>query len=322
MPLVLLSGQIHDDGMAVFEARPDVTIREMEDNEAATFMRDLPDADALLIRTSLLPAEAIGVADRLRVVSRHGVGYDNIPVDALTAKGIPLALAVGANADSVAEHVFYLILSIAKGGPANDAAVRNGEWNVRNRMPAFDIGGRTLLLIGFGRVGRSVTRVAKAFSMRVIAFDPAVGAEAMAEAGVEKTDDWRDVLAEVDVVSLHTPRLPETENMIGAAELRSMKSDAILINTSRGGLIDEYALALALQKGQLAGAGIDTFADEPPPGASPLLNCERAILSPHIAGLTREAGARLSVYAARNVLAAIDGQLDPAVVVNPSVLTT
>ena len=144
----------------------------------------------------------------------------------------------------------------------------------------------------------------------------------MAAAGAEKVDDWRKVLPDVDVISLHTPRLPETENMIAAAELAAMKSDAILINTSRGGLIDEFALAEALNEGQLAGAGIDTFADEPPPGASPLLNCGRAILSPHIAGLTREAGARLSVYAARNVLAALDGRLDPAVVVNPSVLAT
>ncbi|MCB1497871.1 MAG: 3-phosphoglycerate dehydrogenase, partial [Bauldia sp.] len=111
-----------------------------------------------------------------------------------------------------------------------------------------------------------------------------------------------------------------TENMIAAAELEAMRSDAILINTSRGGLIDEFALADALHEGQLAGAGIDTFADEPPPGASPLLNCDRAILSPHVAGLTREAGARLSVYAARNVVAALDGRLDPDVVVNRSVL--
>ncbi len=321
MPLVLISGQIHDDGMAVFAARPDVTVHEMEESDTASFVRELAAADALLIRTARLPPEAIAVADRLVVVSRHGVGYDNIPVDALTAKGVPLALAVGANADTVAEHVFYLMLSIAKRGPANDKAVREGDWDVRNSLSAFDLGGRTLLIIGFGRVGRSVARVARAFSMRVIAYDPMVASGDMAEAGAEKVDDWRRVLSDVDVISLHTPRLPETENMIAAAELEAMKSDAILINTSRGGLIDEYALAEALNEGQLAGAGIDTFIDEPPPVASPLLNCDRVILSPHVAGLTREAGARLSVYAARNVLAALDGRLDPDVVVNPSVLS-
>jgi D-3-phosphoglycerate dehydrogenase len=320
MPLVLLSGQIHDDGMAVFAERPDITVRDLEDTDIATFVRELAEADALLIRTATLPAEAIVAASRLRVVSRHGVGYDNIPVDALTAKGIPLALAVGANAETVAEHVFYMMLAIAKDGPANDKAVRDGNWHVRNSLTAFDLGGRTLLLVGFGRVGRAAAKIARAFSMRVVAYDPMVGADEMAAAGAEKVEDWRSILPDVDVVSLHTPRTPETENMIGAAELEAMRRDAILINTSRGGLIDEYALAEALHEGQLAGAGIDTFLDEPPPGASPLLNCDRAILSPHVAGLTREAGARLSVYAARNVVAALDGRLDPDVVVNPSVL--
>ncbi|MCB1494415.1 MAG: hydroxyacid dehydrogenase, partial [Bauldia sp.] len=289
MPLVLLSGQIHDDGMAVFAERPDITLRDLEDADTATFVRELAEADALLIRTAQLPAEAIATADRLRVVSRHGVGYDNIPVDALTAKGVPLALAVGANAEAVAEHVFFLMLAIAKDGAANDRAVRDGNWQVRNSLTAFDLGGRTLLLVGFGRVGRAVARIARVFSMRVLAFDPMIAAGEMAAAGAEKVEDWRAVLPEVDVVSLHAPRMPETENMIAAAELEAMRSDAILINTSRGGLVDEYALAGALREGQLAGAGIDTFLDEPPPGASPLLNCDRAILSPHVAGLTREA---------------------------------
>lgn len=320
MARVLVSGTIHDDGMAALRARSDVEIVQMPDGEPATFLDMLPDADALLIRTASLLPEAIATADRLKVVSRHGVGYDNVSVDALTAKGIPLAVAVGANAETVAEHVFYLMLAVAKQGLANDRAVRDGRWDVRNNPSAFDIGGRTLLIAGFGRVGRAVARIAAAFSMRVLAFDPMVGAADMEAAGAGKVDDWRAVLPEVDVISLHTPRLPETENMIGAAELAAMKPDAILINTSRGGLIDELALADALNAGKLAGAGIDTLLDEPPLPGSPLLGCDRVVLSPHMAGLTREAGARLSLYAARNVIAALDGRLDPAVVINRDVL--
>lgn len=320
MARVLISGDIHDDGTAVLKARPDIEIVAMPDEEPETFKAMLADADALLIRTARLPAEAVAGAERLKIVSRHGVGYDNIPVPALTEKGVPLALAIGANAETVAEHVFYLMLSIAKFGPSYDKAVRDGFWNDRNRLVAFDIGGRTLLLIGFGRVGRAVARLARAFAMRVLAHDPAVGADDMAAAEVEKVDDWRAVLPEVDVVSLHTPRLPETENMIGAAELAAMREEAILINTSRGGLIDENALAEALNDGKLAGAGIDTFLDEPPPHGHPLLGCDRAILSPHSAGLTKEAAARLSIYAARNIIDALDGRLDPAYVVNQSVL--
>lgn len=320
MPQVLLSGRLHEDGMAVFAARPDVTLVEMPDGNAATFAAMLPDADALLIRTAQLPADVITGADRLMVVARHGVGYDNIPVDALTAKGVPLALAIGANRDTVAEHVFYMMLSIAKHGPAYDRAVRQGAWDDRARLKAFDITGRSLLLIGFGRIGRTVARIAQVFSMPVLAFDPAVSAQDMADAGAQKVEDWRAVLPEVDVVSLHVPWLPETDNMIGADELAAMKPEAILINAARGGLIDEVALTAALNEGHLAGAGIDTFRDEPPPAGSPLLGCDRAILSPHVGGLTRESAARLSVYSARNVLAALDGQLDPEVVVNTSVL--
>jgi D-3-phosphoglycerate dehydrogenase len=320
MARVLVSGTIHDDGIAALRARQDVEIVQMPDAEPARFLGMLPEADALLIRTAPLPPEAIAAAGRLKVVSRHGVGYDNIPVAALTARGIPLALAVGANADTVAEHVFFLMLTVAKQGLANDKAVRDGAWDVRNSLTAFDIGGRTLLIAGFGRVGRAVARIAAAFSMRVLAHDPMVGAADMAAAGVEKIDDWRAVLPEVDVITLHTPRLPETENMIAAAELAAMKPEAILINTSRGGLIDEYALAEALNAGKLAGAGIDVFLDEPPLHGSPLLGCDRAVLSPHTAGLTREAGARLSLYAARNVLDALDGRLDPSVVLNREVL--
>jgi D-3-phosphoglycerate dehydrogenase / 2-oxoglutarate reductase len=320
MPRVLISGTIHDDGLAVLQGRPDLEIVTIPDEAPATFMAMLADADALLIRTAPLPAEAVAGAERLRIVSRHGVGYDNIPVHALSARGIPLALAVGANADSVAEHVFYLMLSVAKFGPGYDKAVRDGFWDDRNRPVGFDIGGRTLLLIGFGRVGHSVARVAKAFSMRVMAHDPAFSAADMAAAGAEKVDDWRAVLPEADVISLHVPRMPETENMIAAAELAAMREEAILINTSRGGLIDEQALADALNDGNLAGAGIDTFLEEPPRRGSPLLACDRVILSPHNAGLTKEAGARLSVYAARNILDALDGRLDPSHVVNTSVL--
>ena len=156
--------------------------------------------------------------------------------------------------------------------------------------------------------------------MRVVAHDPYVSAEAMRADGVDKADDWRAALAAVDVVSLHVPRSPATENMIGAAELRLMRPDAILVNTSRGGLIDEAALAAALGAGLLAGAGIDVFADEPPAPGNPLLAADRVLLSPHSAGVTREAMSRLSRYSAENVLAALDGRLDPAVVANPSVL--
>jgi D-3-phosphoglycerate dehydrogenase len=321
MPRVLLSGKLHPDGMAVLKARDDIILVEMESEDPAEFVAKLPDADALLIRTAILPREALVSTRRLKVVSRHGVGYDNVPVDALTAKGIPLAVVGGIHSTTVAEHAMFLLLALAKAGLRYDRAVRSGDWTAsRARLEAFELSGRTLLLIGFGRIGRALASRAQALGMTVLAFDPNVPEAAMAEAGVAKVADWREALPEVDALSLHVPRLPETENMIGAAELARMRPSALIVNTSRGGLIDEAALAAALQEGRVGGAGIDTFDEEPPRADNPLFASDRAILSPHIAGLTKEAMARLSVAAAENVLAGLDGRLDPTLVVNAAVL--
>lgn len=321
MPRVLLSGKLHRDGMAVLRARQDLTLVEMEGDGPDEFVAKLPEADALLIRTAPLPREALVNAGRLKIVSRHGVGYDNVPVDALTGMGVPLAVVGGIHSSTVAEHAMYLMLAAAKAGLRCDRAVRSGDWTgSRARLEAFELSGRTLLLLGFGRIGRALARRAAAFGMTVTAYDPNVPEAAMAAEDVTKVEDWRAVLPAVDVVSLHLPRLPETENIIAAAELAAMKPSAILINTSRGGLIDEAALAAALAAGEIAGAGIDTFDEEPPRSDNPLMTSDRVVLSPHIAGLTQEAMARLSVAAAENVLAGLDGRLDPALVINPEVL--
>ena len=320
MPRVLLSGRIDDAGMAVLRARSGLVIEEMANSRPEDFLARLPDADALLIRLAFLPGEAIVNAGRLKVVSRYGVGYDNVPLDALTAKGVPVTVVGPVHTDTVAEHAFFLMLALAKAAVRHDAATRGGGWNIRTDPQAVDLSGKTLLVIGLGRIGRSLARRAAAFDMRVVAADPNVSPAEMAAIGVAKADDWRAALSEADFVSLHAPRLPDTERMIGAAELGSMKATAFVVNTARGGLIDETALAAALAAGTIAGAGIDVFENEPPPGDHPLFASERVILSPHVAGLSREANARIAVTAAENILAGLDGRLDPALVVNKSVL--
>jgi D-3-phosphoglycerate dehydrogenase / 2-oxoglutarate reductase len=320
MPRVLISGSIHKSGIDLLRSRPGVEVTEMPDDSKNSFAQYLSGADALLIRTASLPVEAVEAADRLKVVSRHGVGYDNIPVAALTRKGIALALVGNLNSEAVAEHVFFLMLSLARNAIVNDRSVRIGAWAERDKLEALELAERTLLLIGFGRIGRAVASLALAFKMRVLAYDPYVSRPDAAALGVTKTDDWRTSLSDADIVSIHVPRSAETENMIGAAELARMKPTAFLINTARGGLVDEAALADALAAGRIRGAGIDVFNDEPPRRDNPLLASEKVILSPHIAGLTRESSARLGVAAAENVLAGLDGRLDPRLVVNPEVL--
>jgi D-3-phosphoglycerate dehydrogenase / 2-oxoglutarate reductase len=320
MPRVLISGQIDEAGMAVLRARPGLVIEEMANSRPEDFLARLPEADALLLRIAFLPGEAIVNANRLKVVSRYGVGYDNVPLDALTAKGVAVTVVGPVHTDTVAEHAFFLILALAKAGLRQDAAMRTGGWNIRTTPQAVDLAGKSLFIIGFGRIGRSLARRASAFDMQIIAHDPNVSAAEMAAVGVAKADDWRQALAQADFVSLHAPRLPDTERMIGAAELRSMKPTAFIVNTARGGLIDEAALAAALAAGTIAGAGIDVFEEEPPPRDHRLFASDRVILSPHVAGLTREANVRIAVTAAKNILAGLDGRLDPELVVNKSVL--
>ncbi|NNG04939.1 MAG: hydroxyacid dehydrogenase [Inquilinus sp.] len=320
MAHILLTGRIHPAGMALLEARGDVTLESIDDPTEAEFVARLPEADALIVRTAILPPSAVAATTRLKVVSRHGVGYDNVPVDALTARRIPLTVVGNVNAVTVAEHAMFFILALAKRCRSYDRAVRDGGWAIRDSFAATELDGKTLLIMGFGRIGREVAKRAAAFDMRPVAYDPHVDAGAMAEAGVEKADDWRAALVAADFVTLHLPRTPETVGMIGAGDLAAMKPTAYLVNTARGGLVDETALAEALRAGRIAGAGIDTFDREPPAADHPLLGLDGVLLSPHTAGLTEECAARMGLATARNALDGIDGRLDPELVVNRDVL--
>lgn len=320
MTHVLVSGKVHPDGIALLRARQGVTVEQMETGAAATFVARLPEADALLIRTAPLPAAAVEQAGRLRIVSRHGVGYDNLPLALLTARRIPVTVIGNAGSVAVAEHTLYAMLALAKQGFRFDRAVRENDWELRNRLSPGDLEGQTLLILGLGRIGRAVARRAAAFDMRILGFDPALDRDAAAELGVSRVDDWRAALPEADFVTLHLPRTPATDGMIGARELAAMRPAAFLINTSRGGLVDEAALAAALAEGRIAGAAIDTLESEPPPPDHPLLQSDRVLLSPHVAGLSQNAARRMSLAAAANILAALDGTLDPATVINPEVL--
>jgi D-3-phosphoglycerate dehydrogenase len=278
-------------------------------------------SDALLIRYGVLSAADIMNAARLRVVSRHGVGCDNLPVQELSARGIPVTVVGSVTAGSVAEQTMAMLLCAAKKVVQYDLAVRNGNWSVRDSLSISDLAGKTLLLLGFGRIGREVSRRARAFDMDVLIFDPFVSAEAALAEGVTKVNDWRSVLGRVDVLSIHLPLSPETRNIIDASVLAAMRPTAILLNAARGGLVDETALFEALTTHMSAGAaGLDTFLTEPPPLNAPLLGLSNVVLSPHSAALTEEAAKRMGVVAAQNVIAGLEGRLDPALIFNRKAL--
>lgn len=319
MPHVLVAGRIHDDGIALLRTAPGITFDLVEEVTPEAFLPFLSRADAMVIRTQPLTAPVIAGAVRLKFVSRHGVGYDGVDMEALTRHGIVFAVAGDVNSRSVAEHTLMLILALAKRALAYDAATRTGQWAKRNDLSAVELAGRTLLLMGFGRIGRHVAAMAQAFGMRVLAFDPFLDAATIRAAGAEPVDDLPAALAAADVVSLHMPRAGGVP-LIGADELARMKPSALLVNTARGGLVDEDALVAALASGRLGGAGLDVFLEEPPPADHPLLASDKVVLSPHCAGLTRESSIRTAVAACQNVLDFFAGQLDPALVVNKAVL--
>jgi D-3-phosphoglycerate dehydrogenase len=275
-------------------------------------------AEGLVIRTQPLTADILALAPTLRVVSRHGVGYDAVDVGALTARGIPLAIVGEVNARSVAEHAMALMLAAAKELRPMDRAVRSGAWGDRAGYGGRELFGKRLLIVGYGRSGRLVARLAAAFGMAVDAYDPFLDAAAVAGESARLVDDLGAALAAADVVTVHAPKGERA--ILGAAELARLKPGAILVNTARGGVVDEAALAAALDDGRVAAAGLDVIAAEPPGPADPLLARDATLLTPHVAGLSRESIEAMAVVSVRNVLDFFAGRLDPALVVNRDAL--
>ena len=313
MARVLVAGAIDPAGVERLRAAPGVTVDYIEDTAPDAFHGRLAGAEGLLIRTQPVTADVIAAAPALRVVARHGVGYDSVDGAALAARGIPLTIVGDVNSASVAEQAMMLLLAAAKRAIAADAAVHAADWGWRDRREAQELAGRTLLLLGYGRIGRRMAKLADAFGMRVLAHDPHLPAP-WPEGPARPAPDLGAALAEADAVSLHLPG--SARPVLGAGEIAAMKPGAILVNTSRGGAVDEAALAHALDEGHLAAAGLDVFAEEPPGPDNPLLGLGNVILSPHIAGLTAEAARRMAEDAAQNILDFFAGRLDPARIVN------
>jgi D-3-phosphoglycerate dehydrogenase len=266
---------------------------------AGALAGELADAEALIVRSATrVTPELLAGAARLRVVGRAGVGVDNIDLDAATLRGVLVMNTPGGNAVSVAEHTLALLLALARGVPHLNAALHAGRWE-KSGAPGSELRGKTLGLVGLGRVGAEVARRARAFEMRVAAADPYVSEKAAQESGVELLPLDR-LLGQADYVSLHAALSPATEKMINAATLAKMKRGARLINTARGELVDEAALAAALRSGHLAGAALDVFAVEPPRD-SPLLGLESVVATPHVAGSTEEAQEEVGCQIAQQV---------------------
>jgi len=315
VPHLLIAGKIHDDGIALLKAAKGVTYDYVTEISHDSYAPLIEKADGLVIRTQPLPADTIAKGSNLKIVSRHGVGYDAVDVPAINARGIPLAIIGDVNSRPVAEHAMMLMLALAKKVRAYDAATRVGPWGYRNSFEAIELHEKNLLVVGFGRIGRHVAKMASGFGMTIYAFDPFQSNEAIKQGGAEPISDLKAGLALADFVTVHVP-MSGGQAVIGTEELACMKKSALIVNTARGGLIDEGALHQALKSGQIAGAGLDVFLEEPPPANHPLFASEKVILSPHSASLTAESAIRMAVMSVKNALDYFDAKLDPALVVN------
>lgn len=305
---VLALDPIHEAGLALLKARRDVELIHLLEPTAESIDREMVSAEALILRGRRLPSEAFEKAKRLKIVSRHGVGCDNLDLPQLEARGIAVAVSADANLVSVAEHAFALMLAAAKNLVVADRAVREGDFARRGAMGACEIAGRVVLVVGFGRIGRAFAERAAAFGATVRVSDPFLPADA--EFPFERVFDLDEALGGADVVSLHVPLASETARFFDAHKLARMKHGAILVNTARGGIVDEPALVEALDARRPAFYATDVLAEEPPAADNPLLGRADVILSPHSAAMTAEGVERMATGAAQNVLDFIDGCLD------------
>jgi glycerate dehydrogenase len=279
----------------------------------ATVVARARGAEVVVTNKTRLPADALAALDGLRLIAVLATGYDNVDVAAARARGVTVCNVPAYATDSVAQHVFALLLEIAQRPAAHDAAIRDGAWQRSGEFTFWlsaplELAGRTLGIVGYGRIGQRVAALAHAFGMNVLCATRSTGARAAPSSGPLAFVPLARLLAESDVVSLHCPLTPETERMIDAAALACMRDDAILINTARGRLIDEDALAAALRSGRLAGAGLDTLSREPPPPDHPLLSAPRCVLTPHMAWASLAARRRLMLATAENIRAFVQGR--------------
>jgi D-3-phosphoglycerate dehydrogenase len=302
---VLVAEKLASEGVELLRADHEVDIRVGLSHEA--FLDALPKYDALLVRSGVrVDADAIAAGQRLLVIGRAGVGVDNIDLATATAAGIIVVNAPTGNTVAAAEHTLALMLALARHVPAADASMRSGAWE-RSTFMGRELVDKTLGVIGLGKIGMAVASRARALGMNVVGHDPYVTNEAAALHGI-KAMPFAEILLIADVLTVHVPKTKDTTNLISAAELAVMKSDALVINVARGGVIDESALAQALTAGTIAGAAVDVFSSEPPEPDNPLRNAPNLILTPHLGASTEEAQTRVAVEACEQVRDVLAGR--------------
>ena len=311
MKKILIIQPIHEEGINLLKNNSNFEY-EVVDNVDTEFLKSkIKDCDGISIRTAKLSGDVIEAANNLKIISRHGVGYDNIDLEVSKKKDITLAITATANAVAVAEHVMFMILNISKRGSLYDKTVKSGKFNERNKLPkTVELWNKNILIAGFGRIGQALIKRCLGFEMNVFVFDPFVSKEFIEKRGGTKVDNLSETSKDMDAMSLHIPLNDETKNIINYELLKSMKKNCIIINAARGGIVNEVDLDRALNENLIFGAGLDVFETEPPAENNPLLKNKKVFLSPHTAAFTEECMTRMGKETIQNIFDFFDGSLE------------
>jgi D-3-phosphoglycerate dehydrogenase len=308
---------IHNEGLKILDDNKNFEYEIIDDVTEENLIKKIHLYDGVSLRVSKLSNNLLSKAIKLKVISRHGVGYDNVDTSYLKKNNITLLITATANAIAVSEHVFYLMLTISKNFLNLDNEVRIGNFKKNmNKFETFELHNKEILIAGFGRIGKNLIKKCLGFDMKVKVFDPFIDKKVISEMGGEKTDNFDEALTTLDFLSVHMPLNNSTKNLIDLKKMKTMKKTSVIINTARGGIINETDLNQALNEKIILAAGLDVFATEPINLDNPLLKNKRIILSPHTAALTNECKIRMGKETAQNIIDFFEKKINKKMLVN------
>ena len=316
MKNILIIQPIDKSGIEILENHSDYNFEIIDGTDLEEIKKKIIECDGISIRTAKLPAEVIRGAKNLKIISRHGVGYDNIDLEAAKEKNVTISITATANAVAVAEHVMFMLLNVSKRKDMYDKTVKSGRFNDRNKLPkTIELWNKNILIMGFGRIGKSLIKRCIGFEMNVYVYDPFVSKEEIESLGGKKIEDLKEGVKKMDALTLHMPLNEKTKNIINYEVLKNMKKNCIIINASRGGIINESDLNKSLNENKIFGAGLDVFDTEPPDNDNPLLKNDKTFLSPHTAAFTEECMVRMGKETIQNIIDFFDKKLEKSKIV-------
>ena len=316
MKKILIIQPIHEAGIELLKKNPDYEFEVVEKIDPEFLKTKIKNCDGASIRTAKLPGNVIEAANNLKIISRHGVGYDNIDLEVSKKKNLTLAITATANAIAVAEHVMFMLLNISKRKNMYDDTVKEGKFNDRNKLPkTVELWNKNILIAGFGRIGKALIKRCLGFEMKVFVYDPFVSQDIIEKLGGIKVDSMEETCKDMDAISLHIPLNDKTKNIINYDLLQTMKKNCIVINAARGGIVNEIDLDRALKENLIFGAGLDVFETEPPEQNNPLLKNDKVFLSPHTASFTEECMTRMGKETIQNIIDFFDNKLETSKIV-------